>query len=297
MKLIRPAAVLILVALVVGAARSATTSDRANATVQYCQVFLIHDVDIPARETGQLRELFVEEGELLTAGTVLAQIDDREGVLQKQAAELERDAAIARAGDDIEVRYAVKSSELAEVELDQSLDINRKSPGAVPISEIRRLQLARHRSEMQIDRSELDLRVAQMTAGVQDALVQAADESIRRRRIISPFDGMVIEVFRQVSEWVNAGEPVARMVRLDELSVDGFLSGTDYDMASIADADVVVEVTLPRGRQARFDGKIVFVNPLIQGGNKFRIRATVLNRREAGHWLLRPGMTATMIIQ
>jgi hypothetical protein len=40
----------------------------------------------------------------------------------------------------------------------------------------------------------------------------------------------------------------------------------------------------------------VFISPLVQAGDKYRVRAEVENRTEAGAPLLRPGMTATMTI-
>ena len=50
------------------------------------------------------------------------------------------------------------------------------------------------------------------------------------------------------------------------------------------------------GRAARFNGAVVFISPLVQAGNKYRVRAEVENRTENGHPLLRPGMSATMTI-
>ena len=47
----------------------------------------------------------------------------------------------------------------------------------------------------------------------------------------------------------------------------------------------------------RLDGKIVFVSPLVQPGGEYLVWAEVENKQENGHWLLRPGLTATMTIQ
>ena len=49
---------------------------------------------------------------------------------------------------------------------------------------------------------------------------------------------------------VGTGETVLRMVRMDELSVDGFLNGAEFDTADIADAEVTVEVELAHGARA-----------------------------------------------
>ena len=55
-------------------------------------------------------------------------------------------------------------------------------------------------------------------------------------------------------------------------------------------------MALAGGRTARFPGQIVFISPLVQAGNKYRVRAEVENHTENGNPLLRPGMTAHMTI-
>lgn len=288
---------LLIAALIAVPLASVTfSSDSTQAVVPLCQVMLIHDVDVPAESAGRLLAVNVTEGNRIEKGMLAAQIEDREALLQKVAAELERDAAQARADDDIEVRYSIKAFEVADAELNRSLEINSRNAGSVPAAEVKRQQLERTRAELQIDRSRLDLRVAGMTANVQNAAVQAADDAILRRRILAPFNGQVIQVYRQAGEWVAAGEPVVRVVQLDRLRVDGFINGSNYNVSEIANRPVTIEVELARGRKERFQGKVVFVNPMVQAGNRYRVRAEVENRVEQDQWLLNPGSTATMVI-
>lgn len=282
-------------------AATATGSARARGedskpVVQHCQVALIDDVEVPALESGPLVAVHVQEGQLVRQADLLAQIDDKESHLLKLSAEAERDAAQAKADDDIDVRYATKSFELADAELNQDMEIKRRTPGAVTDAEIRRKQLVRTREQLGIDRAKLERQIAQLTAQVKDSAVRAADDTILRRRIVAPFDGMVVDVYKQNSEWVNAGEPVIRVMRMDRLRVDGFLSGAEYNPVDVARCPVTVEIELAQNRRESFQGHVVFVNPLVQAGNKYRIRAVVENRFERNEPLLRPGMTAQMAI-
>ncbi|HUG69447.1 MAG TPA: HlyD family efflux transporter periplasmic adaptor subunit [Pirellulaceae bacterium] len=270
--------------------------DSNRAVLSHCQVLLINDVDVPAEEAGRLLTVNAKEGDYVEKDALVAQINNQQAILSKVAAELERDAAQTRADDDIEVQYSIKSFELAETELNNDVEINRRQPGSVPATEIRRKQLDRTRAELQIGRSRLDLKVAQMTADVQNAAVQAAEDSIQRRRIIAPFSGQVLQVYRQSNEWVNIGEPVVRVVQMNRLYVDGFISGADYNVVDIANRPVTVEIALARGRKEQFKGQVVFVNPIVQAGNRYRVRAEVENRQEKEQWLLNPGSTATMVI-
>ena len=161
-----------------------------QAQITHCLVSLIEDVQVPAREAGALTAVEVVEGQFVTAGQLLAQIDDRQPKLDKLAAELERDAALAKAQDDIEVRYAEAALAVAAAELERALAIDAKSPGGVTQQEIQKLRLAKHRDELQIERSKLEMRVAKMNADVHQAGVAsgrrrggpAADRLADRRR-------------------------------------------------------------------------------------------------------------------
>jgi len=267
-----------------------------HVAVPYCQVFLIDDVEVPASEAGPLVSVLVREGQQVKQDDLLAQIDDKQARLARLSAAVEREAAQAKADDDTDERFAVKSFELAEAELNQDLDIKRRSSGAVTDYEIRRKQLLRTREELGIARARLDRQIAQLTLDVKRTAVDVAEDAMLRRRLVAPFDGMVVDVLRQKSEWVNAGEVVFRVVRMDRLQVDGFLAGDLVNPTDVAQRRVTIEIELAQGRREQFEGQVVFVNPLVQAGNKYRIRAEVDNRYERHEPLLRPGMTATMII-
>jgi macrolide-specific efflux system membrane fusion protein len=267
-----------------------------QAQITHCLVSLIEDISVPAREAGALTAVGVTEGQFVTAGQLLAQIDDRQPKLDKLAAELERDAALAKAADDIEVRYSEAALAVAGADLSRALAIDAKSPGGVTQQEIQKLRLAKHRDELQIDRSKLEMRIAKMNADVHQAAVQTAEDALARRQILAPIDGIVVTLFHERGEWVSAGEPVVQVVRIDRLRVEGFLSASDFSPSDIADRPVAVELTLAGNRIARFNGQVVFVSPLVQAGNKYRVRAEVDNRAENGHPVLRPGMSATMSV-
>jgi multidrug efflux pump subunit AcrA (membrane-fusion protein) len=275
-----------------------TAVDSAEqAQIKQCLVSLVEDIQVPARETGALTSVDVVEGQFVTAGQILALVDDRQPKLAKLAAELERDAALAKAQDDIEVRYAEAALAVAAADLQRALAIEAKSPGGISQQEIQKLRLAKHRDELQIDRSKLEMRVAKMSADVQQAGVQAAEDALIRRQIISPIDGVVVTLFRERGEWVNAGENVLQIIRIDRLRVEGFLNANEYAPEDVAGRTVIVDVPLAGNRTARFGGQVVFISPIVQAGSKYRVRAEVANRSENGHPILRPGMSATMTIQ
>lgn len=96
---------------------------------------------------------------------------------------------------------------------------------------------------------------------------------------------------------MQLGEPLAHLVRTDRLRVEGYVDAAKYDPEEIRGRPVTVEVRLANDRRERFEGKIVFVSPLVESGGDYRVFAEVPNRKAAsGEWLLRAGQTASMTI-
>lgn len=289
-----------LLAIVVGASLVTgpprQEQNEVTARIETAQVFFLEEVQVPAQESGVLVAVEVQAGDAVAAGAVLGKVDDRKPQLAKSTATLEHTAALAKAQDDIEIEYAIASHEVAQSDLRKDLKVNQRAPGAVPETDIEHKRLAEHRARLQIDRSRLDQRVAELSADVHRAAVAAADDAILRCRITAPFEGYVTDVLKRGGEWVDAGQPVVRLVRLDHLLVDGLLDAAAYDSHEIERRPVTVTVQLARGRRAEFRGRVVFVNPQVQAGNKYRVRAEVQNRQENGSWVLRPGLPASMTI-
>ncbi len=282
----------------------AGTAFPQDPTLEHCYVSLIDDIEVAAQEAGLLVELrdaqgrvvTTQDGQTVTRGMLLAQADDSQPRLQKQAAEAELKAAQARSEDDIEVRYAEAAYRVAQSEYGAAADANSRVEGTVPRSEIRRLQLTQHRAYLQIDRSKMERNVARLNAEVSQATVDSATAAIDRRRIASPIDGIVLTVLKKPGEWVQIGEPVARVARMDRLRVEGFLSAAQFNASEIAGRPVTVHFELARSRKVSLPGQVTFVSPLVQAGNRYRVRAEVQNAQEGGQWLLRPGMASTMTV-
>jgi multidrug efflux pump subunit AcrA (membrane-fusion protein) len=164
------------------------------------------------------------------------------------------------------------------------------------MAELNRLELTYRKSELQIEQARRDQTVAGITKETKQAEVEAADLSIKRRELVSSIDGEVIAVYKHIGEWVPPGDPVFRVIRLDRLRVEGRLNVADYSPSEINGRSVNVEVALEHGRKERFTGKIVFVDPKVQSGGAYNIKAEVENREKNGQWVLRPGLPATMAI-
>jgi multidrug efflux pump subunit AcrA (membrane-fusion protein) len=131
---------------------------------------------------------------------------------------------------------------------------------------------------------------------VREAELDAAQQDVARLQILAPFDGVVENVHRRKGEWVQPGEPVVKLLRMDRLWIEGMVDASRYLPADLRDKPVVVAAALP-GQYERFQGKIVHASDKVEPGPRFRVKAEVVNRQDArGAWVLRSGLTADMTI-
>jgi multidrug resistance efflux pump len=202
-----------------------------------------------------------------------------------------------QANDDIDVRYSIAAFNFATAKLRRSQAANNKTPGTISEEVIDEQTLDRQKSNLMIEKSKKDLDVAGLQKQVSEAELKAAEANVEHRRILAHMDAVVVELSRHEGEWVQAGDPVMRLVRLDKLRVEGFLNAKNYEPSEIKDRPVQVVVTLAHNKRESFPGKVVFVKPLVQAGGEFLVRAEVENRRQGDSWLLNPGRDAEMVIQ
>ncbi len=255
------------------------------------------EVEVPAQEPGVLKDLPVREGQQVKKGDLLAQIDDMIPQAKVDVAQAKLQAARAEAASDVAKRYAVAAAATAWADYRQSEDANGRVQGSVTQERVREQLLKAREMDLTIEKADKDHLVAVYQAEVAAAELKAAVTDRDHRRITSAQDGEVVELSRHVGEWVQAGDPLMRVVRLDKLRVDAIFNARNYLPSELQDQPVSITVELAHGKNVTFPGKVVFVKPVADAGGLCRVRALVENRKENGFWVLRPGLLAEMDIQ
>jgi multidrug efflux pump subunit AcrA (membrane-fusion protein) len=293
----------LLIANLILAAQPAEASRAPSASLlelPNCLVSLIDDIDLPAQEAGVLQEMAAKEGLKAKAGDVLGKVDETETLLRQKAAKFKLDVAIEKATNDAEVKVARAIVELYKAEYEESVAINKDSKGAaIPATQLRRQRVQWEKAALDCVAADMTFRVSGLERKVSEAELEAVDNELERRTLRAPFDGVVVEMYRQQSEWVQPGEAVLRFVRMDRLRVEGFANARDVAPGQVDGAAVEISVTLPGGLKEKLSGRISDVGPLVDSNRDFRVWAEVENLpgRDGYPWLLRPGVTAEMSIR
>lgn len=260
--------------------------------VEQALVSLIEQRAVPAREAGVLADVKVREGDLVTAEQDLALMDDTHPQLMKKKATIELDIAKVDAESDVKVRFARKSTDVAKAELKRATDSTDKYKRSVSATELGRLKLEAEKAELQIEQAEQEQTSAKHTERLKQNEVDFAAWNIDRMRVRSPLAGVVVEIIHHPGEWVEPGETVFRILRMDQLRVEAFLDSTKIT-DSLVGRPVSLAVDLPGKPATEFTGKVVFVSPEVDPVNgQARVWAEVENKGLA----LRPGLHGTLRI-
>lgn len=255
-----------------------------HVDVEFCRVMLISEVEVPAPESGPLVAVPVRDGQAIQQLQDLAQIDDSLGQLRLETARTKLDAATQKANNDIDVRAAANALDIAERERKRNYQLYTK--GSMPRAEYDRSALQAKQAALQLEQARRDMQVATKEAQVETFNVKAASQSIERHRITSPIDGVVMEVHKQPGEWVNAGDNIMRVARMDRLYVQGLLDSSLFNPHEVEGQRVTISVPVARGEYLEFEGHIVFVSLEKYNAKSYVVRAEVGNRQHNGRWLL-----------
>ena len=91
----------------------------------------------------------------------------------------------------------------------------KKYQGAISRAEMERLELEYDRSVLAEEQAEHESVINNLNAGLRASELELAQMQLKNRKIHSPLDGQVVEVAVEVGEWVDEGQPVARVVNVD----------------------------------------------------------------------------------
>ena len=260
--------------------------------VQSVLIRLIDEAEVPAREVGLLAAISAAEGQLVKEGAELARLDDRQAQLLQQKAQAELEVVRKEAASDVEIRTTTEAAKVAASELRRAEEAKNRLPESVSQSELDRLGYEAQRTTLELEQARDNQEVARLKESVKQRELEIAAHQVERHRIVAPLAGMVVKLYRHRGEWVEPGDKVLRIVRLDRLRAEGFVDASGLH-GTLAGRPATVIVDLPGQPKTRFPGAVTFVNPEIDPVNgQFRIWVEIENPGLR----LQPGMRAEMTV-
>lgn len=254
------------------------------------------EIKLPGKEAGVLVQLGVQEGNQVKSGQVIGKIDDSQPQMQKKAAAAAYQGAYNRWKEDVEIRFAQAQALVAQADYEQMVESNKIAAKSITDTEVRGKKLEWDKAILGAEKSRHDQIIAKFEALNKQAELDAAELAIQRRVITSPFDGVVEEIKRHQDEWVQPGDTILTLLRMDTMHVEGAIEQGNYDPNEVTNCAATIEVEMARGRKETFQGRIIKVSSVVRQDGQYEVRAEIANKEDHGYWLLRDGMRASMTI-
>ena len=201
------------------------------------------EVTISAKLAGRIEKIYIEEGDLVTNGQKLVEIQQdelRADLMKARAALAEAEASVKEAEIMISVKEAERDSAKAVVAEKKSQVSGAETKekrfksaqeGAVPITQIEDLQttIQSHkaqlmsaeatakRAEVEVESAKARLEVAKANVLAQKASIERIEVDIRDSTIVARHDGRIQYRIAQLGEMVGPGAGILNLVDLTDV--------------------------------------------------------------------------------
>ncbi|GAB5405087.1 MAG: HlyD family efflux transporter periplasmic adaptor subunit [Aureliella sp.] len=265
--------------------------------LEQCPVLVEDSVEVPALESGVIVELAVELNQAISPDELIAKLDQEQAAMGVEMAKLKHQSALSLAEDSSEIDY----QQLALQEIQNELTSYEKISKSVSSSEIRRLNLQVGKARLALVRARQASARAKVEAGVLATEIELAENRLSRRSVVSPLGGIVASVDKQVGQWVEAGETIAKIENLSELGVDAIVPVDSIDRGNIVGTPVRVVVSTKSTKtngtgDVRLPGQVVSFDHKVSARGLIRLHCRVRNTTHRGSFLLLPGANVDLEI-
>ena len=261
--------------------REGESSSAGEILLGGCQIKIYQEMSLSAERAGVL-DMVALEGQVVKQGELVAHT--RDNLVKATLA-----VATRQAMNDVEIRFARKTSELAQVEYERDLQANSIVPGTVSDLTLRAHRLDAEKPLLQLEQAETNLEIEKLRRN--ETL-----ELLRVHSVTAPIDGQVRTVFKKKGESVAEGEPILELVNTSRVKVEGYVHLRDLENVKIGSVVRVQldipDVELPIERLT-FPGRIAYVDVKVEPvTHRVKVWAEVSNDQG----VLKDGLTARMMI-
>ena len=220
-------------------------------------VFEGSEINISSKMSGQISQLFVDEGDEVQQGDILAQIDVEKLLLQKEQIE----AGLA------ETIFHIQNAKDAISQADENYQNIEKryqrikalhENGSATQQQMDDIDTQYKAVKTQLSSSKTSLQVVEMKKKQIEANLKLVESQINDGSITSPTAGIVIDKYMEQGEIIGTGMPLLTIADLANLWIKLYVTETELGFVNLgATAEIKIDTYLEK----RFSGKVVWISP------------------------------------
>lgn len=220
--------------------------------------FEANEVAVSAEFPGRLVTLDVAEGQHLPAAVVVAELDTLQLALQRNGLETQRESARLRTAE-ARAQVRVLEAQLATAQDDLARTERLYGAEAATAQELNRVSGSVNVLREQVGAARARVRVADQEGASIEARLAELQDRLGRARIKNPTEGTVLTRFAEAGEFVQPGQPLYTIARLDTLTLRAYVSGAQLASVRVG-GQVQVLADVDSETVASFDGRVTWVS-------------------------------------
>ncbi|NEQ95738.1 MAG: efflux RND transporter periplasmic adaptor subunit [Cyanothece sp. SIO2G6] len=207
----------------------------------------------------QIKDVLVEEGDLVTADQVLVTLDQDILTAQIQRQEAEVSAAQAAVRQQQAALNQVKA-ELTDAETNFQRFQTLESNGAISTQELDTRLTTLQTAQESVLLAEANIQSAEANVRSQQAQLNQLKIQLEQTLVRSPASGLIAERFARIGDVTRISEPLFRLIRDRRLELEVNLPETELGQIEPGTA---VDITSDSNPTLKFQGRLKRVAPLI----------------------------------
>ena len=253
-------------------------------------------IDIKSETTGNIVNKNYKRGKLVTSNELLVaiSIEDRQELLNSYIKELERNKKEILINEQKRDNLILKTREqikLYEIEYQSAKQLIDKGLSSKSKLSLASFNLTNARSNLMDIELNYQSQVANLEAQLAsiNSKIKNIKIDIDNTKISSPFSGIINNSFVEIGDYVRPGNALFRVVDLNPIKIQGYLSESD-----INDVSIGTKATVTNSNSITKTGEITFISPTAETATRtFEIIIEANN----DDLLFKSGITASISIK
>ena len=223
-------------------------------------------VTVSPKIMGRISKVYVEEGDSVKQGQLLAEIDSTDLLAQKQQiVSMKAQTVAGKAQAEAKYQYDVKNIDVLKINVDRAKeDFDRAKAqfagGVTTKEQYDHLKKALETAQAQLDAAKAQIQVsktqinsAQTTVASSQAQIEVINTQLKNTRLYAPVDGVAARRWLLAGDIVNPGQSIYTINNNNKFWVTVFLEETKVEKLHIGQA---AKFTLDTYPDVVFTGKI-----------------------------------------
>ena len=214
---------LFLIAATFAACHSNTETYDASGTFEAVETI------VSAEASGNLRELNLEEGQVLQAGQVVGYIDSVQLYLKKKQLQAQIGAVLS-GKPNIPAQIAALQEQLKQAKREQARTEHLLKADAATSKQLddASSQVAIIKKQITATQSSLGITANNLQDQVSpiNAQIQQLDDQLAKCKLTNPVNGTVLTKYAETGEVTSPGKPVYKIAELDTILLRAYITGT-----------------------------------------------------------------------